>query len=300
MTASPHTCWLCESQDTTLLRHGTAGTDLSPQDFRITDSHYGVTLDIYRCANCDFLFCPDVNDPLAQYQAMDDPEYEASREERVLQCHKLLDKLLTHVGGGLLVDVGAGSGVMVEAALARGLDAIGVEPSESLAQQAAQRQLPVECKVLSELTVPQKANLVTLIDVIEHVDDPRQLLADCVAQMADDAVCVMVTPDVDSLCARLLGKRWWHYRIAHIAYFNRKTLQTLLDSAGLEIIEFSRPGWYFPASYLFNRIMTYLPSALRISAPGFLDNMTIPLNLFDSMMVICRRKATASDYSSSK
>ena len=41
---------------------------------------------------------------------------------------------------------------------------------------------------------------------------------------------VIVTPDIGSLAARIMGGRWWHYRVAHINFFNRRSLAWLLAS----------------------------------------------------------------------
>jgi 2-polyprenyl-3-methyl-5-hydroxy-6-metoxy-1,4-benzoquinol methylase len=287
-------CWLCHSSAIGLKRRGNAGQDLHPDQFRITDSSYGVTADIYQCRDCGFLFCPTVENVLQQYQAMDDPEYESTRTERTLQARKLLERICHHQSGGSLLDIGAGSGIFVEEALKQGFTAVGIEPSEQLADIARQQGLPVLRGVLSQQSFEKHGfDLVTLVDVIEHVAQPAEFLREAVEQMKPDGLCLLVTPDVNSLCARLMGSRWWHYRIAHISYFNIKTLNRLLESAGLEIIEQKRPGWYFPASYLFNRCMSYLPEAIRLKPPAFLDGITVPLNLFDSLLLICRKKAPA-------
>lgn len=290
--ASP-VCWLCHSSSLSLKRQGNAGQVLHPDQFRITDSAYGVTADIYQCRDCGFLFCPTVENVLEQYQAMDDPEYENTRTERTLQARKLLQRVCRHKSTGSLLDVGAGSGIFVEEATKQGFTAVGVEPCEQLADIACQQGLPVLRGVLSDQTFDNRFDVVSLVDVIEHVAFPGEFLREAAEQMNPDGICMLVTPDVNSLCARIMGSRWWHYRIAHISYFNIKTLGLLLDAAGLEIIEQKRPGWYFPASYLFNRCMRYLPESMRLKPPGFLDGITVPLNLFDSLLLICRKKAPA-------
>ena len=74
-----------------------------------------------------------------------------------------------------LLDVGAGSGILVEEALAFGFAARGVEPSNPLQATAAQRGLPVTRGVLPPLPEFSRGHgdeVVTLIDVIEHVPNP--------------------------------------------------------------------------------------------------------------------------------
>ena len=52
--------------------------------------------------------------------------------------------------------------------------------------------------------------------------------------------------------------------------------------------QLGQPSWYFTAHYLAERVMAYVPRALRFPPPAFLKRITLPLNLFDSMMVVVR------------
>jgi hypothetical protein len=137
-------------------------------------------------------------------------------------------------------------------------------------------------------------DVLTAIDVIEHVADPVALMEECTALMKDDGCGILVTPDVDSVAARLLGPRWWHYRPAHIGYFNRATLIRALNNAGLEPTHFERARWVFPADYLWERVNSYLPSAVRVPAPSALRMLTVPLNLFDSWLVTFGKRPRAT------
>jgi SAM-dependent methyltransferase len=129
-----------------------------------------------------------------------------------------------------------------------------------------------------------------LVDVIEHITDPAVLLSEIHKALDDDGIFTLVTPDVRSLAARMLGFRWWHYRIAHIGYFNRKNLGLLLEKTGFEIVKIKRPSWYFTLRYLGVRFLSFLPKFIRFPLPKFLDKITIPVNLRDSLLVLCRKK----------
>jgi len=94
---------------------------------------------------------------------------------------------------------------------------------------------------------------------------------------------------VKSIMAKVLKWKWWHYRIAHVGYFDVETIKLCLKNAGFQIIEISRPTWYFPADYLIHRVMKYLPSFLEFPIPKFLSKVTIPLNLFDSIQVTFKK-----------
>lgn len=294
MSALTIACWLCHSEQVRMKRKGHLAEPLHPEHFRITATDYGITGDIYECSHCGFLFCPTVGNVLSHYERMTDSGYEATRNERALQAKQLLKKISRHKPRGDLLDVGAGSGILVEQALHETYNALGIEPSLALSQTAQNLHLPVRTGILPQPDFRNRFDVVTLIDVIEHVDMPRALLAEAVACMKDDGICAIATPDVASLAARIMQKKWWHYRLAHIGYFDRATLAKLAESVGLEIIALYRPAWYFPADYLGERLLSYLPPWLRIRPPKWLGRLTIPLNLFDSLLVVCRKTATTS------
>src|SRR5688572_19973005 len=93
MSASnPHaaSCWLCGSSSTKQIHQGVAPSELTPQHFAITDAHYGKTLSIYQCSACGFRFCPDAGDVTEYYEALEDQEYERTRDQRSLQAAKLI------------------------------------------------------------------------------------------------------------------------------------------------------------------------------------------------------------------
>jgi SAM-dependent methyltransferase len=290
MTASsePH-CWICGGHDISLAKKGDAQGTLTASSVMPSDAHYGFTADIYRCANCGFLACYDLDDVLSLYQDMDDFEYESTRAERVVRANRLLDQVAKYKPGGRLLDVGAGSGIMVEAAADRGYDAVGVEPSGPMQARAAELGLPVIHGVLPHPQAEGPFDVVSVVDVIEHVPDPVGLARSVADIMADEGICVMITPDVGSFAARLMGWSWWHYRVAHIGYFNKQTFTQTLQKAGLRPLLFRRPSWYFPAGYLLRRVASYLPARLRPPVPNFLDRIVVSLNLFDSYLVLAQK-----------
>jgi hypothetical protein len=134
-------------------------------------------------------------------------------------------------------------------------------------------------------------DVVTLVDVVEHVADPVALLRTARAHVAPDGAVLVVTPDIASVAARALGKRWWHLRLAHVGYFDRATLTDALTRAGLVPVRWWRPGWVFEVGYLAERLSTYMPPVERLvdragDAPVL--HRTIPLNPRDSLAVIAR------------
>ena len=75
-----------------------------------------------------------------------------------------------------------------------------------------------------------------MIDFIEHTPKPREAVARAYDLLAPGGVICLVTPDIHSLTARLAGKRWWHLRPGHLAYFSKRSLAALLAGAGFTIV----------------------------------------------------------------
>jgi SAM-dependent methyltransferase len=292
---SPH-CWICDSENLQLEKPSNIPSPLTSKSFSITDSHYGVTAAIYRCLTCRFLQCSDLAETLPFYENLVDPDYEEGRKERSAQARRILELLRKHRPRGRLLDIGAGSGMLVEQAIQMGYQAEGVEPSAWLHAMALQHNLPVHLGTFPLPAASSQFDIVTLIDVIEHVSDPVKLLQDIAGSLSKDGIAIIVTPDVGSVAARIFGWRWWHFRVAHVGYFNARTLLVALGRAGLDPIFVRRPVWFFSADYLWVRLQQYLPEFLRLPQPGFLKTHVIPVNLRDSLLVGCVRKAPKTDH----
>jgi SAM-dependent methyltransferase len=284
-------CWVCGQSSWKVFKHSTLGDKISSEDFRITDARYGHTARIDECLNCGFRQCNDLSSVIGFYENLEDPAYEQGREQRGLQARKILEAVREYKKKGRLLDIGAASGILLEQGRELGFEGEGIEPSEDLAKRAIANGLKVHRGIFPHSDVKGPYDVITLVDVIEHVSNPVQLLREIASQLRPDGIGVLTTPDVQSLAARILGRRWWHFRVAHIGYFDRSTLIKALDQAGLEVVNISRPPWYFTWEYAGERAMSYLPEAIRIRMPVFARNHTIRVNFRDSLQVLFRRKA---------
>jgi SAM-dependent methyltransferase len=290
MTRENSRCWVCGSNSPQIVKPSNIPEALTSNSFSITDSHYGITAEIYRCASCGFLQCSDLAEVLPFYENLVDAGYEAGRHERSLQARKVLEVVQKIQPHGRLLDIGAGSGILVEQAIEMGYRAEGIEPSGWLHEMAVQRHLPVHLGTFPNPATSGSFDVITLINVIEHVPNPVELLRNIAESLSPGGTAIVVTPDVGSVAAHILGWKWWHFRVAHIGYFNKRTLLSALERAGLQPVSMSRPGWFFTADYLWVRIHRYLPRFLRMSPPRFLKKLAVPVNLRDSWLIGCHRK----------
>ncbi len=287
------TCRVCGSRQTRFHKPRSIDRPLEPDDFRISDSRYGLTLELWRCTACGFVFASerDVQELERLYEDLTDPGYTDSQAPRVLQMRWLVRQALRVAPGAhTALDIGAGTGLLVREARAAGLDACGVEPSRWLVEQA---------RVLNGVDLHQgtyphpelegrRFDLVFLIDVIEHVARPVDLLRAAAGALAADGVLLVVTPDVRSLAARVLRGRWWHYRLAHVGFFGRPSLTRAAHEAKLTPVRWTRARWFFTVRYLAERTARYLPvgtinrMADRSAPVRRFYERVVPLNLHDS------------------
>jgi SAM-dependent methyltransferase len=239
----------------------------------------------------------DAENVISHYVEMSDGLYIATSEARRRQMQSLLCTVTKFKKKGHLLDVGAGIGLLVEEACKLGFDAEGVEPSRALQAAAVARHLPVHLGVIPSREISGPYDIVSAIDVIEHVDKPLGLLRAIRDLLATDGIGVLVTPDVGSITARVMRRNWWHFRPAHIGYFDRHTISLALAHAGLSPITIGRPTWYLPMDYLASRVASYLPAGNKLAVPKILGRIKVPINLHDSLIVVfCRSDATQTYY----
>jgi SAM-dependent methyltransferase len=108
--------------------------------------------------------------------------------------------------GGRVLDVGCGTGFLLEALAGRGYSVIGVDlspESVALAQERLERigaADRLEARVGSAYEPPEGPfDLIALTDVLEHLEDPRACLRALRAVMAPDGLLVISTPNRRSL-----------------------------------------------------------------------------------------------------
>ena len=272
------------------LRGNIRPDEIGPEDLCITDHQYGKHWDLVACEDCGFVRAEPMPaaDMLASlYRKMADADYELEAEGRKRNFQRILQRLERWAPRrDRLLDVGAATGLLVETAIQRGWDAVGLEPSLSLAARAVAKGLPVEATTLEAWEDRDaRFDAVTLIDVIEHVGQPDRFLQAAVRRLRPGGVACIVTPDIRAAAFRLFRHRWWHLRPAHVVFFHRKSLAGLVERSGGKVLAVRRYTWHFTTEYLYSRIFSgKRPGFL----PGFARRLCWPLNLLDSLEVYAR------------
>jgi 2-polyprenyl-3-methyl-5-hydroxy-6-metoxy-1,4-benzoquinol methylase len=138
-----------------------------------------------------------------------------------------------------LLDVGCAMGSMLEEAKAAGWDPAGVETSEFAAKYAAEHTgCPVYAGTLEKAAFPSESfDVVTLMDVIEHVPEPAALIKEIFRVLRPGGVLFIVTPNFSSFFVWLYGpKAYGVWPEHHVVYFQPSTAQNLLRKSGFSRI----------------------------------------------------------------
>jgi 2-polyprenyl-3-methyl-5-hydroxy-6-metoxy-1,4-benzoquinol methylase len=268
--------------------------------FRCTSSGYGHHAQIVECRHCSYTYANPrwtTEEIITAYGDVEDETYAEEREGRELTFTKHLHHMETFTGNGqgrTLLDVGAYIGVFVDIAQKAGWDACGVEPSRWGVEIAQQNNLPVIEGTLDSPELQGKQfDVVTMWDVIEHVDDPKGELEKAYALTKPGGWIVAHTMDIDSLTAKLMGRRWPWLMTMHIHYFSQKTLGQMITDVGYKVVWSGAQGRYLRMKYLVSRVGGLSPFLGKMTdgvVRGLnLGERAVPVNFGDLFTVYAQK-----------
>lgn len=195
--------------------------------------------DVYRCAVCGLAFTHPQPESIAeQYDSAYFDLYRRRRSFRLKRADARLRQIELIVRPGRLLDIGCSLGYFVEAAAARGWDAVGVEISPFAAQEAREMGLDVRTGTLEQAEFADSSfDCVTMWDVLEHVPDPRRHMLEVRRVLAPNGLVVIGTPNLGHVRFRMQRERWRHLKpTEHLFYFNGRSLERLLDKTGFRVV----------------------------------------------------------------
>jgi SAM-dependent methyltransferase len=201
-----------------------------------------------RCDDCGLVFSnPQVDESLVldEYRGgvSNDLWVDVLTSPRQLELDRakfgeILDELEPHRGGGRLLDVGTSIGLFLDLARSRGWDGVGTEFGErALAYARDELGLDVGDEPLDQAGFePESFDVITLLSVLEHINDPKAMLAQVRALLKPGGALFLIVPNVDSLACRVLHEKAATFDGRnHLIYLSPRTLPQLLDRAGFEV-----------------------------------------------------------------
>jgi len=137
-----------------------------------------------------------------------------------------------------LLDVGCAYGFFLDEARKIGMSVHGLDLSES-AIQWMEKNLSIKGTVGISSDAPEGPfDIITAIEVIEHVKDPHSFMKDLHKRIKDGGLLVIHTGAIDSLTARWLGRFWWYLNPPdHCTIYSRPSLRRLIADNGFDPLE---------------------------------------------------------------
>ena len=281
-------CPVCGSAESAVQVRG-RGHALTRQAFGQSRTDVSIS-DVLRCRGCGLCyssFRPTAAELAELYRTMDVTAYEAEAPGRWIAARSCLGILTRHYRRppGRLLEVGCASGRFLSLAADQGWRPVGIEPSSELCREARQRLNGrgriLESTLEAASLPPASFDAVAMWDVLEHVPDPVGLLSQAAALLDARGLLLVDVPNIDSLPARLLGRRWPLLLPEHLNYFTRASLRRAAEAAGLRFVWYGRRRAAFTLRYVLRRLSQHhIPAAAALAlacdqAPA--GNLLLPM-----------------------
>jgi SAM-dependent methyltransferase len=191
--------------------------------------------------------------------------------------------------GGRLLEIGCAYGFFLHEAK-RYFDVSGIELAADAAIYCQKSGLSVSPGVADETTLhpDEKADVIVMLDVIEHLPDPRGTLEILSRHLNAGGIIVITTGDFGSLAARLCG-RYWRLMTPpqHLWFFGRESITRMAGPLGLRVEHVDHPWKIVPLSLIMFQLRRMLHVSVSVQSPA--AGVGLPLNLFDAMRVVLRK-----------
>jgi SAM-dependent methyltransferase len=224
---------------------------------------------LWRCADCESLFRHPVLEP-ATYARL----YENGAADQWHGDSERLDlatvraTLLERAGELRVLDVGCGNGDFLDSLPAR-VARSGIEPSTDAAAHAQQRGIRVVAPAIESLPADARFDAITIIDVIEHLPEPRGLLERACAHLAPGGMVIVSTGDPLCPAWRRYGAKFWYSSFPeHLTFPSRKFFATWARDSGSVLAAHKTtryrrlPAWLVPVYLLIQLVYAVHPRLL--------------------------------------
>lgn len=139
----------------------------------------------------------------------------------------------------MIADIGCGAGSFLNHVEGLAEKIIAVEPTERYHSSLSSRGYDVFSYAADALTFyPEGVDIAVTFQVIEHVLNPCDFLAQIGALLKPGGVLIIATPNRNDVLLKLMPEEFpkFYYRTVHRWYFDHKSLRQCVELAGLDFV----------------------------------------------------------------
>jgi len=202
---------------------------------------------VWRCLGCGAGYLPGATVDYAsgEYRALVDGTDSAEEFHRIHDAEQVERLRMLGTGGlrgSVLMDVGCGAGSFLDVVKGLCRGTIGIEPTPSLRQAAADKghtMFPYAHEAPARLD--RTVDVAVAFSLVEHLEDPVAILKDVGRLLRPGGRLLVSTPNRRDWLLDVLPDDYapFFYRVVHTWYFDAESLTCLLRVAGFTEISVS-------------------------------------------------------------
>jgi SAM-dependent methyltransferase len=171
----------------------------------------------------------------------DYPYFSSYSPALVSNAAALVDRVMRErhpAGDDLVMEIGSNDGYLLQHYQAKGVQVLGIDPAENIAELANKQGVPTICAFFSEelgsdlARRGRRATVVHANNVLAHVPDVNGVLSGLRHVLAEGGVAIVETPYVRDLVAQLEFDTIYH---EHLYYYSVTALEKLCRRNGLRL-----------------------------------------------------------------
>ena len=154
---------------------------------------------------------------------------------------KIVEKVLPYKSSGTWVDIGFGNGSLLFTADEFGFDAVGIDLRKDNVEHMNHLGFQAHCQLAENVEFEKAVSVISLMDVLEHVPYPKEVLSSLYPKMEDDGCLMISMPNTENLIWKLMteqNQNPYLGELEHYHNFSRTRLFSLLKECGFEAVKY--------------------------------------------------------------
>ena len=289
------TCKICSSSKTKITKQC--------QDHLLSKE----TFYIRQCENCLFEWTdpqPEENNIGKYYKSVSYISHSDCRLNIMDWCYhkartiaKLKKGNIIGKGNGKLLEIGSGTGSMLQHCQKLGWDVIGIETNKEARKIAkTKNKLDVKKSLEQANIMDNSVDTIMLWHVFEHLSSPKQLLKTLDRLLIEGGKLVIAVPNSRANEISIYKEKWAAYDVPrHLFHYNKDSMKRMVKEQGFEINK-TIPLWFdaYYISILSERINKNRFSFIKGMVIGSWSNLKAWLYNaeFSSLVYVLTKKTT--------